>query len=215
MQINDSFWINLIRESENKNQELLNGLLSINSNLKDEIFLNNVGVYYEKIGEFARAKAFYLKALSENLLSLQIWKNFFNIQNLTGGENDLLNLIFLILQSNSFIQIYFLVILIFFIIQFLKFKKKLLNIKQLITLVSPFYLILIFMTVLNTKGFFYIANNNVSIFDGPSKIFTSEKELKKGELVFVSKANNNYLKIFYINKWSEKNWVSSKSLIKI
>jgi len=215
MQVDDKFWVNLVSNPDSGHEEKLSGLLSINSELKDEVFFNNVGVYYEQIGEHARAKAFYLKSLSENVLNMQTWKNLLSLQHQMGNESELLNLTLFFLQSTSFLQVYFLLLTIILIKQYVRYKNESLSIKKIIQKMFPLYFILIILTFVNDGRYFYVINEKQSLHDGPSSIFQNDDEIKSGKMLLTSKKNNEFIKVIKLTSPGDNSWVRANGLIKL
>ena len=63
---NEKIWTSLLENNLINDPGHLQGLLAIKPEYEPNVFFNNVGVLYEKMGDLSKANFYYLKSIGEN-----------------------------------------------------------------------------------------------------------------------------------------------------
>jgi len=213
MQNVNDVWYWLLNSKKPIVYENLQGLLALKPKIEESVFYNNLGVIYEKMGEFDMAKIFYLKSLGSNIMSVQTWRNYYNVLYIDGNADvSLLTQAFYFIQSNSMIEFYIFIILIFTLLWFVSFFERRISTKILIVRTFSSLFLLLFILKVNQLGFFYVLKSDADLHEGPSILFKKKQKAPPAKLVFINKENNSYKRIFIDGK---AYWVDKKKIVQL
>jgi hypothetical protein len=216
MQHSKDIWINLLGDNGPGRIDKLQGLLALKSDFDASVFFNNVGVVYEKFGEYSLAKVFYIKSLGENLLGGQVWKNLSDLINRTNFyEENSFYLLLYFLQSSFALNIYLMIFMSISIYLSVKLFKKQIGLGSVAKILTPFFIFICIILQVNNKNFFYLLKSDTETFYGPSSVFQKDNGNSLENLVIKIKSSNNFVKVYDQRSIHSVYWVNEKTLIGI
>ena len=216
MQHSKDIWINLLSDNGPGRIDKLQGLLALKSDFEASVFFNNVGVVYEKFGEYSLAKVFYIKSLGENLLGGQVWKNLGDLINRTNFyEENSFYLFLYFLQSSFALNIYLTILMSISIYLSVKLFKKKVSLGSVAKTLIPCFLLVFTILQVNNNNIFYLLKSDAETFYGPSSVFQKDSGNRLENLVIKIKSSNNFAKVYDQRSIDNVYWVKEKALIGI